>query len=88
MAVCTWCKQEMMAATTATCSGNDVVEFPDGTILPSVSSTDNDGVERCFDCLILVGGKHHPGCDNERCPRCNGQLISCGCLNEEEDDNF
>lgn len=38
---------------------------------------------RCGDCNALVGYYHHPGCDMERCPICHGQLITCGCLNEE-----
>lgn len=80
MAVCTWCNHEMLAATTVTCVANRVVEFPDGTLLPSEPYTDNDGVEQCHDCGIHAGGNHHPGCDMERCPRCGGQLISCGCL--------
>lgn len=41
---------------------------------------------RCHDCGCPIGGTHHPNCDMERCPKCEGQLISCGCLDEEEDD--
>lgn len=41
---------------------------------------------RCHDCGIERGGVHHPGCDMERCPRCGGQLIGCGCLDEEEEE--
>ena len=33
----------------------------------------------CRDCATPQGGLHHPGCDAERCPRCIGQAISCGC---------
>lgn len=45
---------------------------------------------RCHDCGIAKGGNHHPGCDMERCPKCGGQLISCGCLDENDDfyDDF
>ncbi len=37
---------------------------------------------RCHDCNVKVGGYHHPGCDEERCPRCGRQLISCDCVLE------
>jgi len=35
---------------------------------------------RCADCNAKLGCFHHPGCDKEQCPRCEGQVISCGCL--------
>ena len=44
-----------------------------------------DGATRCHDCEAPVGGLHHPGCDLERCPRCLGQRISCGCAWEGEE---
>lgn len=36
-------------------------------------------VTTCHDCAVVVGEFHVPGCDNEQCPRCHLQLISCGC---------
>lgn len=33
--------------------------------------------ELCHDCNATAGQPHHPGCDMERCPICNGQFISC-----------
>lgn len=38
----------------------------------------------CPDCGVAKGMFHTPGCDMERCPRCGGQLISCGHHNEVE----
>lgn len=96
MAICSWCEQEMKTADG--CTGNAVVEFPDGSTKPSIPY----GAElrygepgkpwipkpdqRCHDCAVRVGQRHHPGCDWEECPRCGHQLISCGCLDDEEDE--
>lgn len=83
MAVCHCCKQEMLnhvACTAAT------VEYPDGQTLPSMPHANTDGsADRCHDCGTPAGGFHHPGCDDERCPRCGGQLIGCGCLSPAEE---
>lgn len=35
--------------------------------------------KHCGDCLVEEGELHKFGCDMERCPKCKGQLISCGC---------
>ena len=39
--------------------------------------------ERCHDCNARSGQFHHWGCDDERCPVCGGQLISCDCEDVE-----
>jgi len=43
---------------------------------------------RCHDCNVQVGGLHHPGCDVEECPVCHGQLISCGCIDDNEKEEI
>lgn len=45
---------------------------------------DLDPTRRCHDCNAAWGNFHHPGCDMEECPKCHGQLISCGCLDDED----
>ena len=83
MAICEWCNQEMLTVDGCT---NNTVEYPDGEVLASIPYEHEDANHRCHDCNVKVGQYHHPGCDNEICGRCGGQLISCGCLNSPEDD--
>ena len=89
MAVCEWCNEEMMKG--CSCSANMEVEFPDGTKMPSIPYEDEEQAwgevegRECPDCGTPHGGFHHPGCDMERCPRCNGQLIGCGCLDDNDE---
>lgn len=35
---------------------------------------------KCHDCGVEEGQFHEPGCDQERCPLCCGQLITCNCV--------
>lgn len=86
MAICRWCYQEMSGDGVDSCKNNESIIFPDGETLAAVPFKAHDS-ERCHDCNIADGGFHHPGCDMERCPRCNGQLIGCGCLDDGRDDD-
>ncbi len=58
----------------------ETIGFPDGAEFNQVR---HDEETNCHDCGTPPKGFHHPGCDGERCPRCRGQLIGCGCLDEE-----
>ena len=47
---------------------------------------------KCFDCGVLPGEYHDPGCDEERCPTCRtidnrqAQRISCWCKGRGEEE--
>lgn len=84
MAKCAYCNKEMRRA-------NGCKKFlliskgiPPRKYDPIPFGADGYGEpgERCSDCGALYGHYHHPGCDNERCPVCGGQLITCGCIEE------
>ena len=80
MAICKFCMQEMINENMVTCEGNKVIDFPDSTEMPAIPYLSNR--YRCSDCGVKNAGNHHPNCDMERCPKCGGQLISCGCLDD------
>jgi hypothetical protein len=84
MSICKVCNKEMMDPEVATCEAHTLVEYPDGTSLPS-APFDPKKLHfpqwfRCPDCNVVPGGKHHFNCDHEECPKCGGQLISCDCF--------
>ena len=37
----------------------------------------------CHDCAVISGEFHVPSCDCEQCPRCRGQVLTCGCPYDE-----
>jgi hypothetical protein len=39
----------------------------------------------CHDCMAVAGEFHVPGCDVERCPKCEGQAMCCGCLDDDDE---
>lgn len=81
MSVCQWCDQEMTRH--IGCTNNERISV-NGQVLPTISEPLH-GKEQanCHDCSAPLGSKHHPGCDNEICPGCGGQMISCDCEHVE-----
>jgi len=83
MVKCKDCGQEMTDKETKTCS--ILLVKIDGKIYRR-NNEYFDVNKRCHDCGIenKPGNIHHFGCDMERCPACEGQMISCDCKGEKE----
>lgn len=80
-ATCQFCNQKMDKGNGCTLSFYD--DFSDKVKRDRVPFEGDHG-EVCHDCNVNVGQFHHPGCDDERCPKCHGQALSCGCAAEDD----
>jgi len=90
MAICKYCNLDMKQAdgcvleTIPTADGElNPLPFGSEMYLIQQAAFADGTPRRCDDCNALPAHYHHPGCDIEECPRCNGQLITCGCMIEE-----
>jgi hypothetical protein len=97
VAICEWCKSEMNGSVTCI---PEPIETDSGIFERVRYGKERDryrimprGRPR-GDCGVALGGFHHPGCDLEECPRCVGQLFTCGCYldyddeDDEEDEDY
>ena len=71
------CNRSKQVVGSARCVAACDLVFMDGTTLAAIAHHDSDGAG-CDDCGVDVGSVHH-GFDQERCPRCKRQLLSCAC---------
>ena len=89
MAICSLCDKEMKDKVGCLLG---TVEYPDGTVLTAIhfgaprDLLDTPTLTHCHDCLAPRGSFHHGGCDAEACPKCGNQLILCGCLHSEDEE--
>jgi len=79
MGLCTACGFEMLDPKTKTCTVTKL-QGKSGDLHDRIAHFDLDGNKaRCDECKVEEGGYHHVGCDQEDCPICSGQFITCDC---------
>ena len=73
--VCEICGKDL--TTSEGCS--DCKLYIDGKIYKRIPVHAHLKNGRCVDCNAKYGMNHHWGCDQEICPACGRQLLSCSC---------
>lgn len=101
MAICAYCGKDMLKSDGCSCDSIDIFidqwrEFPrirygdPGDFLyirnEKRGALDPLDTRRCGDCNCKVGRYHHWGCDQEVCPECGMQMLSCGCLHKLKEE--
>ena len=87
MAICVDCGREMLEAAGCTLEALSLDEVPYRRRRWGHEHRWPRTRGRCGDCNVLPDQLHHLGCNIEECPVCNHQLITCGCLDDDEDDD-
>jgi hypothetical protein len=83
MAICLDCDREMLTAPSCVVSTLHLGGVPFPLTPYGRDGTSARAGGRCGDCGVEPGGFHHLGCDLQSCPRCQRQLLSCGCPFDE-----
>ncbi len=84
---CTYCNEDVkMVKSCSNNKGGRKIHFFDG----DVTAIPWSGKGECPECHVPRGEFHHPGCDEEDCPKCKNKLTKCQCLAERRpvDDLF
>lgn len=86
MAICLYCKREMLKAPSCTVAvmhrnGEAVAMIPYGS---EGRFGRQPRHEHCHDCGAGWGQLHHLGCDVQECPNCGDQMMCCGCRYDED----
>ncbi len=86
LSICAFCFHDIDRDHIVSCENNRYVKFKDGSSFASFPFYPENILLslRCPDCNVRIGGYHHPGCEYEICPKCSGQLLTCGCLDAKE----
>ena len=83
MAICKFCKKDMLI-TDGCIRVPVIIDKKPFEQIKFGDEEDDWGQVRCGDCNCKKGEYHHANCDIERCPKCKGQLLSCGCIDTED----
>ena len=76
MAICIYCKKEMLLVNGCTCAEYTI----DGLKYTRIQYRNLHRDNPCKDCGAKDGRFHHPGCELEICPKCGYEVTTCRCI--------
>ncbi len=92
MSMCSACERDRVTAFACSAAavyiidGREYLRVPFGKEVFWPADSPIMQLRRCRDCNVFQGSVHHVGCDVEECPNCHRQAITCGCLDEGDED--
>jgi hypothetical protein len=72
---------EAQSQTTYHIDGTEVTRIRYGDETQDWNATN----QTCHDCRVVNGEFHVIGCDVEECPSCHEQILTCDCLDDENE---